>query len=156
VLKFDQSKADGIEIVHGRMTTALGKMGNDWFITKPYKARADFAAAEAILTALSSAQMQKIAANEAADLGKYGLDKPDATVTAIAGSTRASVAIVRRMGESNYARDLSRPAHFHHTFNSRVGPGEGRDSAARKDSVRCAVVQYRTGGTEARQRNTRL
>jgi hypothetical protein len=112
VLKFDQSKADGIEIVHGGMTTALAKMGNDWFVTKPYKARADFAGAEAVLTALSSAQMQKIASNEATDLSKYGLDKPDATITAIAGSTRASLAVGKKDGESNYARDLSRPLIF--------------------------------------------
>ena len=112
VLKFDQSKADGIEIVHGGMTTALAKMGNDWFVTKPYKARADFAGAEAVLTALSSAQMQKIVSNEATDVAKYGLDKPDATVTAVAGSTRASLAVGKKDGESNYARDLSRPLIF--------------------------------------------
>src|SRR4029450_13507465 len=76
VLKFDQSKADGVEVVHEGTTTTLAKSGSDWTIAKPYKARADFAGAEAILTALSSAQMQKIVANEATDLVKYGLDKP--------------------------------------------------------------------------------
>ena len=110
-LKFDQSKADGIEIVHGG-TTALAKSGTDWKLTKPYMARADFAGAEAVLTSLSSLQMQKIVENDAKDLGKYGLDKPDATITVNAGSTRASLAIGKKEGESFYARDLSRPLVF--------------------------------------------
>ncbi len=112
VLKFDQSKADGVEIVHDGITTVLAKKGSDWTITKPYMARADFAGAEAILTALSSAQMQKIVENEPKDLKKYGLDKPEETVTAIAGSTRASLVLGSKEGESNYARDLSRPLIF--------------------------------------------
>ena len=112
VLKFDQSKADGVESVHDGMTTTLAKSGSDWAITKPYKARADFAGAEAILTALSSAQMQKIVSNEAKDLGKYGLDKPESTITAVSGSTRASLAVGKKDGDSNYARDLSRPLIF--------------------------------------------
>jgi hypothetical protein len=110
-LKFDQSKADGIEIVHTG-TTALGKTGSDWTLTKPFKARADFASAEAVLTSLSSLQMQKIVENDAKDLGKYGLDKPDATITVNAGSTRASLAMGKKEGDSVYARDLSRPIVF--------------------------------------------
>ena len=154
VLKFDQSKADGIEIVHEGMTTALGKMGNDWFITKPYKARADFAAAEAILTALSSAQMQKIAANEAADLGKYGLDKPDATVTAIAGSTRASVAIGKNDGESNYARDLSRPLIF--TIPSTAASDLEKDATALRRKDMFDARSFNTARVELKRGNETL
>jgi len=110
-LKFDQSKADGIEIVHNG-TTALAKSGTEWALTKPYKARADFAGAEAVMTSLSSLQMQKIVENEAKDLAKYGLDKPDATVTVNGGSTRASLALGKKDGDSVYARDLSRPIVF--------------------------------------------
>jgi len=110
-LKFDQSKADGIEIVHNG-TTALAKSGTEWALTKPYKARADFAGAEAVLTSLSSLQMQKIVENEAKDLAKYGLDKPDATITVNGGSTRASLALGKKEGDSVYARDLSRPMVF--------------------------------------------
>jgi hypothetical protein len=56
--------------------------------------------------------MQKLVENDAKDLGKYGLDKPDATVTVNAGSTRASLAIGKKEGDSVYARDLSRPIVF--------------------------------------------
>jgi hypothetical protein len=111
VLKFDQSKADGVEIAH-EGTTAIAKMGSDWTLTKPYKARADFAGAEAILTAISSAQMQKIVSNDGKDLRTYGLDTPDATITVMSGSTRASLALGRKDGDSVYARDLSRPLVF--------------------------------------------
>jgi len=110
-LKFDQSKADGIEIVHNG-TTALAKSGTEWALTKPYKARADFAGAEAVLTSLSSLQMQKIVENEAKDLAKYGLDKPDATITVNGGSTRASLALGKKDGDAVYAHDLSRPIVF--------------------------------------------
>jgi Domain of unknown function (DUF4340) len=110
-LKFDQSKADGVEIVHNG-TTALAKSGTEWAVTKPYKARADFASAEAVLTSLSSLQMQKIVENDAKDLAKYGLDKPDATITVNGGSTRASLALGKKDGDSVYARDLSRPMVF--------------------------------------------
>ncbi len=81
VLKFDQSKADGVEIVHDGMTTTLAKSGSNWTVTKPSKMRA-------------------------------GLDKPQETVTVLSGSTRASFAIGKKEGESNYARDLSRPIIF--------------------------------------------
>jgi hypothetical protein len=110
-LKFDQSNADGVEIVHNG-TTALAKSGTEWAVTKPYKARADFASAEAVLTSLSSLQMQKIVENDAKDLAKYGLDKPDATITVNGGSTRASLALGNNDGDSVYARDLSRPMVF--------------------------------------------
>jgi hypothetical protein len=65
-----------------------------------------------VLTSLSSLQMQKIVENEAKDLAKYGLDKPDATITVNSGSTRASLALGKKEGESVYARDLSRPIVF--------------------------------------------
>jgi hypothetical protein len=110
-LKFDQSKADGIEIDHNGVTS-LTKKGSDWTLAKPSAARADFAGAEAILTSLSSLQMQKIVENDAKDLAEYGLNKPDATVTVNAGSTRASLAIGKKEGDSVYARDLSRPLVF--------------------------------------------
>lgn len=133
VLKFDQSKADGVEVVHDGTTTALAKRGMDWTITKPYKARADFAGAEAILTALSSAQMQKIVSNEATDLAKYGLDKPESTVTVLLGSTRASLAVGKKEGDSNYARDLSRPLIFTIPSMTATDLEKGADMLRRKE-----------------------
>jgi hypothetical protein len=151
VLKFDQSKADGIELVHEGATTTLAKSGSDWMVTKPYKARADFAGAEAVLTALSSLQMQKIVSNEAKDLGKYGLDKPAATVTVMAGSNRASVALGKTEADTVYARDLSRPLVF--TIPTTASPDleKNAEGFRRKDmfdgrSFNTSHVELRRGG----------
>jgi Domain of unknown function (DUF4340) len=149
-LKFDQSKADGVEIVHNG-TTALAKSGTEWAVTKPYKARADFASAEAMLTSLSSLQMQKIVENDAKDLAKYGLDKPDATITVNGGSTRASLALGKKDGDSVYARDLSRPMVF--TIPATTAGEIEKDASTlrRKDmfdgrSFNTARVELKRGG----------
>jgi hypothetical protein len=149
VLKFDQSKADGVEIVHDGMTTTLAKSGSDWTITKPSKMRADFAGAEAILTALSSAQMQKIISNEAKDLGKYGLDKPQETVTVLSGSTRASFAIGKKEGESNYARDLSRPIIF--TVPATTATDLEKDTATLRSKDLFTGRSFNTGRVELKR-----
>jgi hypothetical protein len=150
VLKFDQSKADGVEIVHGG-TTALAKTGTEWALTQPYKARADFAGAEAILTSLSSLQMQKIVENEAKDLAKYGLDKPDATITVNSGSTRASLALGKKDGDSVYARDLSRPIVFTIPAMTAADLEKDADTLRRKDmfdgrSFNTTRVELKRGG----------
>jgi len=150
-LKFDQSKVNAIELVHEGGTTTLAKNGSDWAVTMPYKARADFAGAEAVLTSLSSLQMQKIVSNEAKDLGKYGLDKPDATVTVIAGSTRASIALGKTEGDAVYARDLSRPIVFTIPATASADLEKNAEGLRRKDlfdgrSFNTARVELRRGG----------
>jgi Domain of unknown function (DUF4340) len=149
-LKFDQTKADGIEIVHNG-TTGLAKSGPDWKLTKPYQGRADFAGAEAVITSLSSLQMQKIVDNDAKDLGKYGLDKPDATVTVNAGSTRASLAIGKKEGDSVYARDLSRPIVFTIPATTATDLEKDASTLRRKDmfdgrSFNSTRVELKRGG----------
>jgi uncharacterized protein DUF4340 len=149
-LKFDQSKADGIEVDHNGVTS-LAKKGSDWTLAKPYAARADFAGAEAILTSLSSLQMQKIVENDAKDLGKYGLDKPDATVTVNAGSTRAALAIGKKEGDSVYARDLSRPLVFSIPATAATDLEKDAGTLRRKDmfdgrSFNTTRVELKRGG----------
>jgi hypothetical protein len=115
VLKFDHDKVDGLEIAHEGKTIQLTKSASDWTMVQPFKARADFGAAEAALTALASAQMEKIVAPTATDpkdLKAYGLDKPDVTITVMAGSARAELAVGKVENNSAFARDLSRPMVF--------------------------------------------
>jgi len=129
----------------------LAKTGSEWVLTKPYKARADFASAEAVLTSLSSLQMQKIVESEAKDLAKYGLDKPDATITINSGSTRASLALGKKEGESVYARDLSRPIVFTLAAMTAADLEKDTGTLRRKDmfdgrSFNTTRVELRRGG----------
>ena len=133
VLKFDHDKVDGVEITHEGMTVQLTKTAGDWALSKPYKARADFAAAEAVLTSLSSAQMQKIAAPEAKDAKTYGLDKPEVTATVTSGSTRATLEIGKTEADAAYARDLSRPMVFTIPQTTAMDLEKGADMFRRKD-----------------------
>jgi hypothetical protein len=119
-------------------------------VAKPYKARADFAGAEAILTALSSAQMQKIVSSDARDLRTYGLDKPDVTVTVTSGSTRAALALGKKEGESVYARDVSRPLVYTIPATTAADLGKDATTLRRKDmfdgrSFNTARVEVKRG-----------
>ena len=132
-LKFDQAKVNDIELMHDGTTIELAKMGDDWLITKPVKVRADFAGAEAILTALSGAQMQKLETEDPKDLKMYGLDKPGATVTVSAGSSKATLAIGKMVDMSVYARDLSRPLVFTLPQTTATDLEKSTDMLRRKD-----------------------
>jgi hypothetical protein len=99
--------------------------------------------------------MQKIVSNavsnDAKDLGKYGLDKPDATVTVIAGSTRASIALGKTEGDAVYARDLSRPIVFTIPATASADLEKNAEGLRRKDlfdgrSFNTARVELRRGG----------
>ena len=91
VLKFDREKVDGIDVTSSGKTLTVAKEGGDWKITKPVQTKADFGSVEGLVGRLQSVQMKSIVADNppAADLKKYGLDKPEATVNLSAGSTRA-------------------------------------------------------------------
>jgi hypothetical protein len=91
----------------------VAKEGGDWKITKPVQTKADFGSVEGLVGRLQSVQMKSIVADNppAADLKKYGLDKPEATVNLSAGSTRATLLIGGKAEDNTiYARDASRPA----------------------------------------------
>ena len=113
VLKFQRDKADGLEIVHGGETRQFARASaTEWKIVKPLAARADYAALEGEVTRISSLQMHKIVAPQAADLKQYGLDKPDFTVTVITGSARSTVIVGKKGDDGLYAKDVSRPMIF--------------------------------------------
>ena len=114
-LKFERDAVDSITIdVPGSPAVAFAKKGTDWRFSKPFDAKADFGAVDGIVGQVVQAQMKSIvAADGTSDLKKYGLDKPQATVTLGAGSTRATLAIGAKKDDASlYARDLSRPIVF--------------------------------------------
>jgi len=113
VLKFERDKVDGIDIAaSGGKETAFAKQGGNWKIVKPLQARADLGSVEGLVGRLQSAQMKSIVPGEPtpADVKKYGFDKPEATVTLNAGSTRATLLLGAKAEEGTiYARDVSKP-----------------------------------------------
>lgn len=114
-LKFDRGAVDAVTIeATGTPTTNFTRKGDQWQITTPVNARADFAAVDAIVGKVHQAQMKSVvAADGTKDLKTYGLDKPQALATFGAGSNRATIAIgAKKDDNAVYARDLSRPMVF--------------------------------------------
>jgi uncharacterized protein DUF4340 len=111
VLKFERDKVDGLEVKAGDKTLQVTKDNTEWKMTKPLQVRADYGTVEGLLGRLQSAAMKSIATETAspADLKKYGLDKPSATVDVKMGSARATL-LLGSKAETNtvYARDASK------------------------------------------------
>jgi hypothetical protein len=112
ILKFEREMADGVEIVSGATTVQLSRTGTEWRLLKPVAVRADYAGAEGIITRLSTGQMQRVVANETADLGQYGLDRPSVSATVSSGSSRATLLLGRATEGGFFAKDAARPVVF--------------------------------------------
>ena len=136
VLKFERDKVDGVEVHAGGKTVQLAKDGSDWKLTQPLQTRADYGAVEGLIGRVQSSLMKSIVSDDAtpADLKKYGLDKPEATVELKAGSSRATLQIGSK-AENNtvYARDASKNAVV--TIDSALADDlkKGGDDYRRKD-----------------------
>jgi hypothetical protein len=111
VLKFERDKVEGVEVKAGDKTLQVAKDNTEWKMTQPLQVRADYGTVEGLLGRLQSAAMKSIVTETAspADLKKYGLDKPSATVNVKMGSARATL-LVGSKAENNtvYARDTSK------------------------------------------------
>ena len=113
VIKIERDKVDRIEIQkEGKPAVTLAKTGTEWRIVAPMMARADFAAVEGALERLSSGQMQGIVSGDDADAKKRRLEPPVASLTAIAGSARATLIFGDTDNGVMYAKDASRPMIF--------------------------------------------
>jgi len=112
LIKFDRDKVDGLTVDADGKTIQIAKDGGDWKLEKPLQVQADFGSVEELVGRLQSVQMKSIVASDAtpADLKKFGLDKPAATVTFDIGSARASLVLGGAADATSvYARDSSRP-----------------------------------------------
>jgi hypothetical protein len=113
VLHVEREAIDNIELSSGGQTVKLSKGDAEWRVVEPVTVPADFSAINGLLSTLTSAQMKSIEATPAADLKKYGLDKPAATVRVGSGSSRAALLIGGPSTDGSvYARDESRPDIF--------------------------------------------
>jgi hypothetical protein len=113
ILKFDRDKVDGIDINGGDKPIQLVRENTEWKIAQPLQVRADYGAVEGLLGKLQSAAMKSIVTDAAvpADLKKYGLDKPAATVDLRMGSAKATLELGgKAQDNTSYARDASQNA----------------------------------------------
>jgi hypothetical protein len=122
VLKFDRIGVDAVTLeASGSPTLTLARRNTEWRLTKPSDARADFSAVDNLVGRVAQLKMKGLepvggaGAKEipAADLKKYGLDKPQATATIGVGSSHSTLALGTKKDETSiYARDTSRPLVF--------------------------------------------
>jgi hypothetical protein len=113
LLKFERDKVDAIDIDAGGKALAIAKDGGEWKMSKPVQTKADFGSVEGLVGRLQTVQMKSIAADNAspADLKKFGLDKPEATVNLNMGSARATLIFGGKAADNTvYARDASKPS----------------------------------------------
>jgi hypothetical protein len=124
LLKFDTAKVDSLRLeVAGAPALAFLKKGSDWRLTAPIDAKADFGSVEGMVGRVSQTSMNAIVVDPAmpgapaqptpADLKKFGLDRPQLSITFGTGSSRATLVIGGKKDDTTlYARDLSRPIVF--------------------------------------------
>ncbi len=109
VLQFERDPIDRVEVQLEGRPIRLAKKDDEWSLTEPLAARADYSTVEGLIGQLSSADMRAIAEENASDLAKYGLVKPMATVTLTGGSSSATLHVGAATEEArHYARDASR------------------------------------------------
>jgi hypothetical protein len=136
LLKFERDKVDGVEMNAGGKTVQLAKDGADWKITQPLQVRADYGAVEGLIGKLQTTAIKSIVADSAsaADLKKYGFDKPTARVDLKLGSASATLLLGGTAEDKTvYARDASKPAVV--TVESTLADDlkKGADEFRRKD-----------------------
>jgi hypothetical protein len=113
VLFFDREKADRFTITTtGGTSLEFAKRGQDWFLTRPFDARADYGGVEGAIERLASARMQSIVNTDGADLKKYLLEPPKGVLTVGLGGSTATLQLGDTANALLYARDTARPMVF--------------------------------------------
>jgi hypothetical protein len=112
ILKFDSAKTDSLTIARGAQSIELARAGSEWKLVRPAAARSDYSAVEGLLTKLSSSNMSKLLEDDAKDLAKYGLDKPEMTITIGTGSAKTVLLVGKTENDQTYAKDAARPLVF--------------------------------------------
>jgi hypothetical protein len=110
ILKVERDKIDSLALATSAQTVKIAKDGGDWRLQSPVAVKADYGTVEGLVGRLQTARMKSIAAENAsaADLKKFGFDKPQATVDLNAGSARATLLIGGKADDTSlYARDAS-------------------------------------------------
>ena len=114
VLTFDRDGANFLKIDDGKKPIVLAKQDTQWRVSSPIDAAADFTAVDGLVGRLYQSRMKGFVVDDGTkDLKKYGLDKPQYTVTVGAGAARVELAIGTKAEDGNvYAQALPRPMIF--------------------------------------------
>ena len=110
LIKLARDKIQGLDLTTGGTTLKLAKKDSMWRVTSPIDARADFSVSEGVIGRVETAQVKSIVTENAAaaDLGKYGLDKPDILVSIDLSGSRGVVAFGSKAPDGSvYARDAA-------------------------------------------------
>ena len=117
VLKLPADGVDSLKIeAAGSPAVSLEKKGADWHVTTPAASKADFTSVDAVTNQVSQGKMKTFVASAgaaglgAADMKKYGFDKPQVVVTVGTGSTRATLQIGAGVEEPKPADAKAKPA----------------------------------------------
>lgn len=114
-LKFVQDDVKSIDLLWKDTAVRLERTGDQWKLTKPIQAPADFSSVTRLVSQLQSAQMTSLKnkPEEIQDLKQFGLDKPEATATLGVGTQTLKLEIGSSAESSTvWARDPSRPLVF--------------------------------------------
>ena len=113
ILEFDRDAVDRVETVAAGRTVRLAKEDNDWRLTEPFEARADFSGVEGLVGRLNTGQMRAIETEDTDELEPYGLAEPGLAVTIGAGSAVTTLLVGDETSAGTvYARDSARPLVF--------------------------------------------
>lgn len=115
IVTFDRTKVDGFDVVLPAGSFELAKKESQWTLVKPIVARADYSAADGLVTSVESLQMKSIVGPSATpeEMKRYGLDNPSAVVNLHLGTARTSVLLGGPAGEDTvYVKDVARPDIF--------------------------------------------
>jgi len=112
ILGASQFDIKSISVSNENGQILLAKDSGDWAMKKPFDAPVESTELNSFLTEVTSAQAEEIAAENADDLAKYGLDKPKVTLSVQLndGSERTIAAAAK--DDNHYAKTSAKPQVF--------------------------------------------
>jgi hypothetical protein len=155
IMNLDRANIDAIDIDAFNLPNHplhLVRTGTDWNLTAPIKARADAAEVRNLIDRISTTQLKSIAAESTtpAEVKKFGLDRPAATVTFHVEKERSTLTIGAKAGtDAYYVHDSTRP------MVAIVDQSTGDDVKKTVDDLRRKELFDFTGSTVTRAEFTR-
>ena len=112
ILGASQFDIKSITLTNENGQIALAKDGGDWVLKKPFEAGVESTEMNSFLSEVTSAEAEEFVSETGDDLAKYGLDKPNITLTAQLndGSERTIAAGVK--DDNHYAKASSKAQVF--------------------------------------------